>query len=243
MVEFGLLGDVEVRVDGQVVHVGHARQQCVLTALLVDANRLVPVDVLVDRVWGEQVPYRARNAVAGYVSRLRQVLPSGVRITGRQGGYVLTVDPLSVDLHRFDHLVERARLEQDQATVLLSEALRLWRGEPFSTLDTPWLAGVRSSLEARRLAAVLDRNDLVLDQGRHTSLLAELEELASSFPLDERVAGQLILALYRSGRQADALLRYEQVRVRLADELGADPGPALRLLHKRMLTADSSLAV
>ncbi|MET9631914.1 BTAD domain-containing putative transcriptional regulator [Lentzea sp. NPDC006480] len=243
MVEFGLLGDVEVRVDGQVVDVGHARQRCVLAALLVDVNRLVPVDVLVDRVWGEQVPHRARNAVAGYVSRLRQVLPSGVRITGRQGGYVLTVDPLSVDLHRFDHLVQRARVEPDEATSLLSEALGLWRGEPFSTLDTPWLAGVRSSLEARRLAALLDRNDLVLDQGQHGSLLAELEELATLLPLDERVAGQLILALYRCGRQADALLRYEQVRVRLADELGTDPGPALRLLHKQMLTADAALTV
>ncbi|MEV6237869.1 BTAD domain-containing putative transcriptional regulator [Lentzea sp. NPDC051838] len=241
--EFGLLGDVEVRVDGEVVEVGHARQQCVLVALLVDANRLVPVDVLVERAWGEQVPHRARNAVAGYVSRLRQVLPSGVRITGRQGGYVLTADPLSVDLHRFDRLVERSRLEPDHAVVLLTEALSLWRGEPFSTLDTPWLAGLRSSLEARRLAALLDRNDLVLEQGRHTELLVELEALAALLPLDERVAGQLMLALYRSGRQADALLRYEQMRTLLADELGADPGPALRLLHKRMLTAEAALTV
>jgi DNA-binding SARP family transcriptional activator/tetratricopeptide (TPR) repeat protein len=243
VVEFGLLGDVEVRVDGRVVDVGHARQRCVLAALLVDANRLVPVDVLVDRVWGEQVPHRARNAVAGYVSRLRQVLPDGVRITGRQGGYVLTADPLSVDLHRFDHLVARARFEPDRASALLTEALGLWRGEPFSTLDTPWLAGVRSGLESRRLAALLDRNDLALDQGRHTELLAELEAAAAASPLDERLAGQLMLALYRSGRQADALLRYEQVRVRLAEELGTDPGPALRLLHKQMLTADACLTI
>lgn len=243
MVEFGLLGDVEVRVDGRVVDVGHARQRCVLAALLVDANRLVPVDALVDRVWGERVPHRARNAVAGYVSRLRQVLPAGVRITGRQGAYVLSVDPLSVDLHRFHRLVERARAEPEQAVVLLTEALGLWRGEPFSTLDTPWLTGVRSSLEARRTAALLDRNDLVLEQGRHAELLAELEAMAALLPLDERLAGQLMLALYRSGRQADALLRYEQVRVRLADELGTDPGPALRLLHKQILIADSSLTI
>lgn len=243
MVEFGLLGDVEVRVDGRVVDIGHARQRCVLAALLVDANRLVPVDVLVDRVWGEQVPHRARNAVAGYMSRLRQVLPADVRITGRQGGYVLTVDPLSVDLHRFDHLVARARFEPERAAALLTEALGLWRGEPFSTLDTPWLAGVRSGLEARRLAARLDLTDLALEQGRHTGLLAELEAAHELSPLDERLAGQLMLALYRSGRQADALLRYEQVRVRLAEELGADPGHALRLLHKQMLTADPSLTI
>ncbi|MBM7860997.1 AfsR/SARP family transcriptional regulator [Lentzea nigeriaca] len=240
--EFVLLGDVEVRVDGHVVDVGHSRQRCVLAALLVDANRLVPVDVLVDRVWGDRVPHRARNAVAGYVSRLRQVLPD-VRITGRQGGYVLAVDPMSVDLHRFDALVARARQQPDQAVVLLTEALGLWRGEPFSTVDTPWLATVRSGLEARRTAALLDRNDLVLEQGRHTELLAELEVMAAAFPLDERLAGQLMLALYRCGRQADALLRYEQVRMRLAEELGTDPGPALRLLHKQMLTADHALTI
>ncbi|MGW6930453.1 BTAD domain-containing putative transcriptional regulator [Lentzea sp. NPDC054927] len=241
--EFGLLGTVEVRVGDRVVDVGHSRQRCVLAVLLVEANRLVPVDVLVDRVWGEQVPHRARNAVAGYVSRLRQALPDEVRIVGRQGGYVLTVDPMSVDLHRFDHLVARARVEPDEAVVLLADALELWRGEAFSTLDTPWLASVRSALEARRLAALLDRNDLALEQGRHTELLAELDATAAAFPLDERLAGQLMLALYRCGRQADALLRYEQVRLRLADELGADPGPELRLLHKKILTADLALPV
>ena len=237
--EFGLLGDVEVRVGGRVVDVGHARQRCVLAALLMDVNRPVPVDVLVDRAWGAQVPLRARNAVAGYVSRLRQVVP----VARRQGGYVLTVDPLAVDVHRFDHLVAQARAadDPDAAADLLTGALALWRGEPFATLDTPWLTGVRSSLEARRLAALLDRNDLVLEQGRHSELLAELDATAAELPLDERLAGQLMLALYRSGRQADALLRYEQVRLRLADELGADPGPDLRLLHKQILTADQAL--
>ncbi|MDX8036050.1 BTAD domain-containing putative transcriptional regulator [Lentzea sp. BCCO 10_0856] len=241
--EFGLLGAVEVRVGDRVVDVGHSRQRCVLAVLLVEANRLVPVDVLVDRVWGEQVPHRARNAVAGYVSRLRQVLPDEVRIVGRQGGYLLTADPMSVDVHRFDHLVALARVRPDEAVELLNDALGLWRGEPFSTLDTPWLAAVRSALEARRLAALLDRNDLALEQGRHTELLAELDATAAAFPLDERLAGQLMLALYRCGRQADALLRYEQVRLRLADELGADPGPGLRLLHQKILTADLALPV
>lgn len=234
--EFGLLGDVEVRVGDRVVDIGHARQRCVLAVLLVEANRLVPVDVLVDRVWGEDVPHRARNAVAGYVSRLRQVLP-GVRIVGRQGGYVLTADPMSVDLHRFESLVRRARVESD-AVALLDEALGLWRGEPFSTVDTPWLAGVRTALEARRFAALLDRNDLLLRLGGHAELLAGLETTAAAFPLDERLAGQVMLALYRCGRQADALLRYERIRLRLADELGADPGPELRAVHRRILTAD-----
>ncbi|MFD4639736.1 BTAD domain-containing putative transcriptional regulator [Lentzea sp. NPDC058436] len=233
--EFGLLGEIEVRVGGRVVDVGHARQRCVLAVLLVEANRFVPVDVLVDRVWGEHVPHRARNAVAGYVSRLRQVLPE-VRIAGRRGGYVLTADPMSVDLHRFPALLERARAAPDEA--VLDEALALWRGDPFSTVDTPWFAGLRTALEARRFAALLDRNDLLLARGRHAGLPAELETMAAAHPWDERLAGQLVLALYRCGRQTDALARYEQVRARLADELGADPGPELRLLHKRILTGD-----
>lgn len=236
--EFGLLGEVEVRVGGLVVDVGHARQQCVLAALLMDANRPVSVDVLVDRAWGARAPLRARNAVAGYVSRLRQALgETSASITRRPGGYVLTVDPLAVDVHRFHRLVERARVEPDA----LGEALALWRGEPFATLDTPWLASARAALEARRLAAVLDRNDFELARGRHGELLASVEEMSAEFPLDERLAGQLVLTLYRCGRQADALLRYEQVRLRLADELGADPCPALRLLHRRILTADPAL--
>ncbi|MFD4675490.1 BTAD domain-containing putative transcriptional regulator [Lentzea sp. NPDC058450] len=235
--EFGLLGDVEVRVGGRPVDAGHARQRSVLAVLLVEAGRLVPVDVLVERVWGTRAPHRARNAVAGYVSRLRQVLTDGVRIVGRQGGYVLTADPMSVDLHRFDALVRQARSSAD-ALSLLDEALGLWRGEPFSTVDTAWLADVRVAAEARRFAAVLDRNDLLLAQGKHAELLVELEASAAAFPLDERVAGQLMLALYRGGRQADALRRYDGIRVRLADELGADPGPELRSLHQRILTAD-----
>ncbi|WP_394613571.1 BTAD domain-containing putative transcriptional regulator [Lentzea sp. JNUCC 0626] len=234
--EFGLLGDVEVRVGGRLVDAGHARQRSVLAVLLVEAGRLVPVDVLVDRVWGARAPHRARNAVAGYVSRLRQVLTDGVRIVGRLGGYVLTADPLSVDLHRFDALVRQARSSAD-ALSLLDEALGLWRGDPFSTVDTPWLADVRSALEARRLAAVLDRNDLLLAQGRPADL-ADLEGMAKTFPLDERVTGQLMLALCRGGRQAEALLRYDRMRVRLADELGADPGPELRALHRKILTAN-----
>ncbi|MGI5502632.1 BTAD domain-containing putative transcriptional regulator [Lentzea sp. CA-135723] len=238
--EFGLLGDVEVRVGGELVDAGHARQRGVLAVLLVEAGRLVPVDVLVDRVWGTRAPHRARNAVAGYVSRLRQVLTDGVRIVGKQGGYVLTADPMSVDLHRFDALVREARSSAD-ALRLLDEALGLWRGEPFSTVDTPWLADVRAAAVARRFAATLDRNDLLLAQGKHAELLAELEATAAAFPLDERVAAQVMLALYRSGRQADALLRYDGIRVRLADELGADPGPELRSLHQGILTADLPL--
>jgi DNA-binding SARP family transcriptional activator/tetratricopeptide (TPR) repeat protein len=245
-VEFGLLGHVDAHVDGESVDVGHARQSCVLAALLVDADRPVPVEVLLERVWGGRPPQRARNALAGYVSRLRALLADvdGVTIGRTPAGYRLTVDIDAVDLHRFHRLIVKARAtDGDEARLaLLDQALGLWRAEPFAGLDTPWLAGVRASLEAERLAATLDRNDIALRLDRHAELLAELSDLADRHPLDERLAGQHMLALYRSGRQADALRHFEAVRVRLAEELGADPGPDLRALHRAMLRSDPTLA-
>jgi tetratricopeptide (TPR) repeat protein len=149
-----------------------------------------------------------------------------------------------VDVHRFRDLVARAQSADGQTALrLLDEALGLWRDEALAGLDTPWLANVRESLEAERHAAELDRNDLALAAGRHAALLGPLTQLAAAHPLDERLAGQLILALYRCGRQADALRRYERLRLRLAEELGADPGPRLQLLHHQMLATDPGLTV
>ncbi|HWM03170.1 MAG TPA: winged helix-turn-helix domain-containing protein, partial [Actinophytocola sp.] len=146
-VEFRVLGDVAVYADGQGVDVGHARQRCVLAALLVDANRVVPVPTLADRVWAGDDPRSARNALSGYVSRLRRLITAGgeARLVRQPSGYLLTVDPTAVDLHRFRHLVALARSTPDrfEALTLLTEALRLWRGDAFATLDTPWLNGVR----------------------------------------------------------------------------------------------------
>ena len=113
--------------------------------------------------------------------------------------------------------------------------------EAFATLDTPWVHQVRTALDAQRLAAELDRNDLALDRGRHAALLAGLSARAAAYPLDKRLAGQLMVALYRCGRQADALHHYEQIRSTLSDELGIDPSPPLRWLHKQILTADPAL--
>src|SRR5262245_21203858 len=175
-VEFRLLGDVAVHIDGQPVDVGHARQRCVLAALLVDANRVVPVSTLADRVWAGDDPRSARNALSGYISRLRRLITSTgeASLVRQPSRYLLTVDPATGDLHRFRHLVALARSTPDEALTLLTEALELWRGDAFATLDTPWLNGVRDALDAERLAAELDRNDLALDRGRHASLLPEL---------------------------------------------------------------------
>jgi predicted ATPase/DNA-binding SARP family transcriptional activator len=240
-VEFRLLGDVEASADGQRLDIGPARQRCVLVALLIDVNRLVPTDQLIDRVWSGELPHRARNSLAGYISRLRQVFgDDGVNIVRQPGGYVLTADPLSIDLHSFRRLTGQARAATDpiEADALYEKALAMWRGAPFASLDTPWLNDVRTALEAERLAVALDRNDAGLRAGRHGELLPVIATMAADHPLDERLAGQLMLAQFRCGRQADALETFRAMRERLVNELGADPGPALRQVHQQILDGD-----
>jgi DNA-binding SARP family transcriptional activator len=246
-VEFTLLGAVGAGIDGHNVDLGHARQRSVLAALLVDANRLVPVDRLLHRVWADRPPQRARATLSSYVSRLRQALWAAREATlrRRSDGYVLTVDPMAIDLYLFRRLAAEARATEGApgpALDLFDRALGLWRGDPFAGLGAPWFDAMRAALDAERLAVELDRNDLALAGGRQAQLLAELPGRAEAYPLDERLAGQLMLAWYRSGRQADALHHYERLRRRLADELGADPSPPLRGLHRRILAADPALA-
>lgn len=237
---FGVLGTLEAESEGTALDVGHTRQRYVLAALLADPNRPVTPDQLVTRVWSGNPPHRATATLRSYLSRLRA---AGCAIERTPHGYVLRVDPASVDLHRFRDTVTRARAAADDvaAATLFDEALALWRGEPFAGLDSPWLTGVREGLEAERFAARLDRHDVSLRLGRHAALLATLPRLAAEHPFDERLAGQLILAYYRSGRQADALAHFEGIRRRLAEYLGADPGPVLRGLHRRILAGDPGL--
>jgi DNA-binding SARP family transcriptional activator len=245
-IRFGLLGDVAAWIDGRPVDLGHARQQCVLAALLVEANTTVRVDQLTDRVWADRPPQRARETLYGYLYRLRKILAGAadVEITRRPGGYLIAVGPQAVDLHRFAHLLTEARAARDDEDSLdrFDQALGLWRGgEAFAGLDAPWLDTCRRALHQQRLAAELDRADVALRLGRHHELLATLSARATEYPLDERLAGQVMLTLYRSGRPAEALERYRCTRRLLADELGADPGPELRRLHQQMLTADPAL--
>ncbi|MBX6357883.1 MAG: AfsR/SARP family transcriptional regulator, partial [Micromonosporaceae bacterium] len=222
---------------------GPLRQRSVLAVLLVDANRRVPIDELVGRIWGVRPPQRARETLYSYLSRLRQALAAaGVAILGHSAAYSVEVDPAAVDMHRFTQLVAAARAADDEAAwPLFTQALGLWHGVPFADLDTPWVNGVREMLERERLAATLDRNDCALRLGRHSNVLTELATTAAEHPLDERVAGQLMLALYRSGRSAEALDQYRRIRDRLAEQLGTDPTPALAELHRRILNADPSL--
>ncbi|MFI9818094.1 AfsR/SARP family transcriptional regulator [Saccharothrix variisporea] len=225
MAEFRLFGEVSFSVGGRRVDVGPPRRQCVLAVLLVEVNRLVPVDVLAERVWFDQAPRKPHDVLYSYVSRLRRVLAADpdTALVRRSGGYVLETDPLSVDVHRFRHLVAESAFD---------EALELWRGTPLERLDTPWAESVRAALEVERLAAEVERTEQRLARNLPTP---DLPALAAAHPLDERIARLHMRALYRAGRQADALDHFERVRRRLADELGADPSPPLRRAHEEIL--------
>ncbi len=239
---FVVLGAIEAYAGDEPLDLGPAMQRKVLAVLLVNVGQVVSSDQVIDSVWHDALPHSALNTLYTYIARLRQV--QGVAIARRPGGYLLDVAPESVDLQRFRALVRQARdLPDDSAADLLEEALGLWRGEPFDGADTPWFVQQRAALAEERFAARLRHTDIALRCGRHSALVPELTAVAAEHPRDERVAGQLLLALYRDGRQAEALRYYEDLRVRLAEELGADPSPELRLLHRQMLTGDEAIAV
>lgn len=242
---FQVLGPVVAHGEHGPVPLGPARQRTVLAVLLADVSRGVVLDQLVERVWGAAPPQRARETLHTYLSRLRTLLSQagGPALVRRAHSYLLDADPSTVDLHRFRRLSQQARQADDaQAAVLWRDALALWQGAPFADLDNDWLRAVAGSLEAERLAAILDRNDVLLRCGEHARLLPELSATATEQPLDERLAGQLMLALYRCGRQADALTHYQRLHDRLVEELGSDPGPALRALHQQLLRQEPELA-
>ncbi|WP_454860189.1 AfsR/SARP family transcriptional regulator [Promicromonospora soli] len=241
MIWFQVLGPVSARTERGQFSLGSARQRAVLAALLIEPGAHVSLDQLVDRVWGATPPRSARQTLHSYVSRLRSVLSDegGPLLERRSGGYVLEADESTVDLQCFRALVAQARrADGDRAGALWQEAMSLWQGAPFADLDSDWLRSVAVRLEAERLAATLDHNDLLLRCGEHARLLPEVAAAARAHPLDERLAGQLMLALYRCDRQADALAHFHLVQERLADELGSDPGPTLCELYQRILRHD-----
>jgi DNA-binding SARP family transcriptional activator len=246
-VEFGVLGPVEIRVGGQVLDTGHARRRAVLAVLLLDLGHVVPVETLIDRVWGEQPSASVRNTLYGYVARLRSVIATAsdqrVTLSRRSGGYLLQAEAEQLDLSRFRHLVaEAAANSGDKRGVgLLRQALELWRGPALAGVQSSWLNAMRDTLEADRLAVFEDLNDIRLRQGEHRLLVGELTEQVAARPGNERMIAQLMLALYRSGRQADALHWFERTRRHLANEVGVDPGSALRTLHQQILHGDPAL--
>jgi WD40 repeat protein/serine/threonine protein kinase len=216
----------------------------VLAHLVLGANRVVPADRLIDALWGEEPPEAARGTLQAYVSRLRSALGSDA-IEGRAPGYLLRADPEEVDALRFEGLLRKARgtvTEPRSAAVTLAEALELWRGPALADLaDEPSLSGDITRLEELHLQAVEEKTAVELDLGHHAQMAAELETLTRIHPLRERLWGELMLALYRLNRQAEALLAFERARAVLSDELGIDPSPELRRLHERILRQDPDL--
>jgi len=242
-----LLGPLEVEERGARLALGPAGQRALLARLLLDANRTVAVDRLVDDLWGDAVPATAVKMIHIHVSKLRKLLPAGVLVT-RPPGYTVTVPPEALDLVRFERLRERGRTAlaggyAAKAADRLRDALALWRGPALAEFDEPFAAIESRRLDELRLACVEDRIDADLALGRHTLLVGELDALVAHQPLRERPRGQLMLALYRSGRQAQALAAYRQLRHMLSSELGIEPAPALRELERRMLQQDRTLDV
>jgi DNA-binding SARP family transcriptional activator len=244
-----ILGPLEI-VDGdRRVSIGAPKQRALLAALILRANRVVPTGELAERVWGDAPPSSARLTLQGYVLRLRRALAplDGVSIVTEPAGYLLRADPEEVDVCRFESLLteadHRARTGDAAAeAALLGEALGLWRGEPLADVESESLrrdeAGRLSELRAR---AVERRVEADLRLGRHLELIGELRALAAAHPLKEEFRAQLMLALYRSGRRADALRVYQEARRTLVAELGMEPGPRLRRLERAVLVADPAL--
>jgi DNA-binding SARP family transcriptional activator len=244
MLSIGVLGPLEVFTGGRAVTVSAPRLRTLLAALALSPDRAVPVSRLATAVWDEDPPADARRAVQLYVTRLRRLLgPSAIETS--QAGYRLRVDPSRVDALRMVSLLDAAAAgPASEERALLVSAAGLWRGAPFEGLRSGWLAGVAETLTERHLAGLERRIALDLDAGAAGlgELVAELRLLVARHPLRERMWGQLMVALYRSGRQGDALAAYAQVRGLLDAELGVSPGPELRDVHRKLLLADPALA-
>ena len=243
--EFRVLGPLEV-VDGDgPIHLGGPKQRAVLAHLLVRANRVVSTDELTDALWGEALPDLPRASIHTYVSNLRKAL-GAERIENRAPGYVLLVTPDEVDALLFEQLLRdgarRLPTEQDQALSALETALKLWRGGAYADLtDDPRLRAEAARLAQLKLEAIERRIEATMALGRHAEVVDELETLTSEHPTRERFWEQRLLALYRSGRQGDALTTYLLAREIIADELGVDPSPQLQRLHLRILKQDPTL--
>jgi DNA-binding SARP family transcriptional activator len=241
--EYRVLGPLEVVENGIPLPLGGAQQRALFAVLLLNANRVVSRDRLIDELWGDDPPGTAVQTVRVYVSRMRKLFPPGTLVT-RRPGYMLRAGPETIDLLRFEQLLAdgRAALDADdpgRASRLLREALQLWRGPPLTELDEPFAQIEGARLEDLRLAALEELIDADLAFGRHADLIAELELLVAEHPHRERLRGQLMVALYRDGRQAEALEAYRDARAAL-DELGIEPSEQLRNLEKSILTQDAA---
>ena len=243
-----VLGGIEVLVDGRPRHLDGPKQRAVLALLLVHRRTVVPLDLLVDALWGDDPPPTARATMQTHLSKVRRALadagPVGIRNV--PPGYTLDIGPRDVDADRFDSCVSRARERRAgaplEALALLDEGMALWRGPAFAEFaDEPWARGEAARLEELRLVAVEDRAEAQLALGAHTAVVGELGCLVEQHPFRERLWMQLMLALHRSGRQGEALRTANQLRGHLRDELGLDPSQELCQLERAIATDDPAL--
>jgi DNA-binding SARP family transcriptional activator len=245
--EFRILGPLEVRRDDQAVPIVGAKERALLAVLLLHGNEPVTTDRLVDQLWGEQPPSTARKSLQVRIAALRRVLPEGALVT-HGGSYAIKVERDQLDLLRFEQLLAEGRRQladgdADAAAATLRAALELWRGPPLSDFAYESFAEPAiARLEELRLAALELRLDSELATGHHGELIGELKELVAEHPLRERLRAQLMLALYRTGRQAEALEVYRRTREALTRELGIEPGPELQELQRAILRQDEGLA-
>ena len=240
--EFRLLGPLEVAEHDRPLALGGGKQRSLLAVLLLHANEVVSTERLIDELWGETPPATVAKSIQVYVSRLRRQLGDG-RLVTRTPGYVLHVDPSELDLARFERLVaDPGNGDPTTAAQNLRKALALWRGPPLTDLAyEPFAQAEIARLGELRVAALEQRIEAELALGRHAQLVGELEGLVREHPLRERLRGQLMLALYRCGRQAEALETYRAAHRALVEELGIDPGRELRELHRAILRQEPGL--
>ena len=244
----GLLGELEVLDDeGNDVTVAGAKLRALLAVLALHVGRVVPADRLIDALWGDDPPAAVRNGLQGLASKLRRALGSSDLVVMRADGYALELPSEAIDVGRFERRAAEGRAkaaagELDRAVDLLAEADALWRGDPLADFAYEDFASAAiTRLSESRLALVEERLDIELQLGRHQRAIIQLEELVAAHPLREGFRGLLMLALYRAGRQADALRIFREGRRLLGEELGLEPGPELRRLESAILTHDSSL--
>jgi DNA-binding SARP family transcriptional activator/tetratricopeptide (TPR) repeat protein len=251
MMDLRLLGPVEVWTPGLLIDAGPPRQRSVLAALAVDVGRPVMVETVIDRVWGEAPPDRVRDLLYVYISRIRKMIGEAgegtrVRLVRRSGGYALDMAPDSVDIHRFRRLKGQAgdpQCPDDRRAILLRQTLDLWRGAPLADLPGEWAAQVRTGWHQQRLDAVGAWAQVELRLGNAGAVVGPLTDLIAEYPLAEPLVAALMTALHAAGRGADALDCYATTRHRLAEQLGADPGPELQRLHQSILRGDLDQAV
>jgi YVTN family beta-propeller protein len=248
--EFRVLGPVEATANSVPLELGGPKQRALLALLLLRANEVVPRERLIDELWADSPPATARDTIKVYIGRLRKVLVqdgSSELLLTRGGGYLLQIEPDQLDLNRFIRLAtsgSHALAEGDvgKARTTLEEAASLWHGTPLVDLgDVPFAQAERARLEELRLAAVEERIQADLALGRASAVVPELRQLTSEHPYRERLHRQLMLALYRSGRQAEALAAYQDARTILVEQLGIEPSNELRELEKAILAHDPAL--